>query len=176
MKFYFLIIALGWSSFIYGQKDWMPYRSPEGQFRILTQGIFKKSVTHAKTGIGKIDINTFVFPKEPKAEETIYMITFYDLPEGSIHSDSTQAVKTFFDETISAAVDNMAGQLLYQSDITVDGFYGRQWRINYNDGTKSIRTQAFLVENRYYILNVVNDNEKNVTTSVNHFFNSFRLL
>ena len=64
-----MIIAIGWSSFVYGQEDWMPYRSPEGQFRIATQGIFKKSVTHAKTGIGSIDINTFVFPKEPKAEE-----------------------------------------------------------------------------------------------------------
>lgn len=176
MKFYFLIIAIGWSSFVYGQEDWMPYRSPEGQFRIATQGIFKKSVTHAKTGIGSIDINTFVFPKEPKAEETIYTITYYDFPEGSIHSDSSGAVKAFFDETISAAVENMGGQLLYQSNINIDGFYGRQWRINYDDGTKSIRTQAFLVDNRYYILNVSNDNKKSVTADVNHFFNSFRLL
>lgn len=161
-----------WSS---AQEEWLPYRSPEGGFKIMTKGIFKEVVTHAKTGIGDISIHSLVYPKEPKAGETIFTITFYDFPVNTMHSDSTEVIDTFLNQSIQAAAESMGGAIIYENDIAVHSFKGKQWRINYAENTMYIKSQAFLAENRYYLLSVVSGADESSLSS-NHFFNSFRLL
>lgn len=155
--------------------DWLPFRSPEGGFRVSTKGMFKKNITHAQTGIGEIDVYSFVYPEEPKAEDDIYTITFYAFPKKTMHSDSTEMVKEFFNETITSAVASVQGELVYDSDVMLHGFYGRQWRVNYGEG-QVIRTQAFLVENRYYMLSMISHAKDQSGSEANLFFSSFRLL
>lgn len=161
----------------FSQDGWIPYRSPEGGFKVLTKGIFKTRLTHAKTGIGEITMHNLVYQTdETGADNHIFVITFYDFPEQSMHSDSTVLVNDFFKETIASAVSSTGGELAYQSEISLHGFKGLHWRINYAEGKGVIKTQAFLVNNRYYSLSVMMPDVAKNTVDANKFFNSFRLI
>jgi hypothetical protein len=157
------------------QEEWLPYRSPEGGFKIMTKGLFKEVITHAKTTIGDISIHSLVYPKEPKPGEMIFTVTFYDFPGSTMHSDSTEIIQTFYSQTIDAAAKSLGGEVIYDNDIMVHSFRGKQWRINYADNTMHIKSQAFLAGNRYYLISVISAAKDN-TLSANHFFSSFRLL
>jgi hypothetical protein len=176
MRFLF-IIAISLSSFSsLAQGEWIPYKSVEGEFSILTKGLFKQAIFHADTEIGKIEMRSYAFPSEPKPKDVVYTIMFYDFPKGSIHSDSTNLAKDFFQETVSSSAESVNGTLVYQSDIDIKGYKGKHWRINYEDGKKSIASRVYLVKNRCYILNVINPDASKSGSDANHYFNSFRLL
>lgn len=164
-----LIPILGFS-----QEGWIPYRSPEGGFKVATKGIFKEVLTHAETGIGKITVHNLVY-QDKEATSPVFVIMYYDFPEESIHSDSSEVVQDFFKETIESAVASTSGTLIYESEVSLHGFKGKQWRINYSENQGMIKTQAFLVENRYYSLSVMSPTEGGAL-DINKFFNSFRLI
>lgn len=176
MRFLFILAISLFSFQSIAQGDWIPYRSAEGEFAILTKGLFKQAIFHADTEIGKIEMRSYAFPSEPKPKDVVYTIMHYDFPKGSIHSDSTDLVKDFFQETINSSAESVKGTLVYNSDIDISGYKGKHWRINYADSKKSISSRVYLVKNRCYILNVVNPDASKSGSDANHYFNSFRLL
>lgn len=171
--FVFLLILIPILGF--SQDGWIPYRSPEGGFKVATKGIFKEVLTHAETGIGKITVHNLVYQDKEEATNPVFVIMYYDFPDKSMHSDSTEVVQDFFKETIESAIVSTGGTLIYDSEVSLHGFKGKQWRINYSDNQGMIKTQAFLVENRYYSLSVMSPTEGG-TLDINKFFNSFRLI
>ena len=172
---FILLIVMTLPLSLMAQDNWLPYRSPAGGFKVLTEGIFKEVVTHTETKIGDIEVHTLVYPKKPKPGETIYTITFYDFPKYSMHSDSTELMDAFYKQTIEAATESVGGKLIYENDIAIHSFKGKQWRINYLEDQMNIKSQAFMANNTYYLLSVVSTGSSS-SGSANRFFNSFRLL
>jgi len=177
MRFLFIILILGYSVLAQAQVQdgWGPYRSPEGQFTVMTKGIFKKATYHSTTEIGDMDMFGFSYPAKPTAKDVIYTVMYYDFPEGSIHSDSTELANEFFKETVNSAKESVNGVVAYDSDIELNGYKGKHWRVNYNDGKRSIYSRAYLVKNRCYILNVISPDVSKSSGDATYYFNSFRL-
>ena len=157
--------------------DWFQFRSIEGRFKVMTKGGFENKVANIETDIGVIKSYVYAYvPKDEHAENLVYMITYNDYPEGTVHSDSTGLLEEFFSATIKEAVESLNGVIIYQNDVALNGFKGKQWRMSYANNKATIKTRAFLVENRYYAIQTVTLTEKSANTSTQRFLDSFELL
>lgn len=158
-------------------KKWRDFNSYDGRFRILIPGDITEKVDSIETAIGILEYHTFFYQsKESNADNVLYMLSYVDYPDQSIHSDSTELLKDFFAETIDAAVKTVKGELIYSNDWKYKDYPGKVWRIDYLDGKALVRTKAFVVRNRYYTLQTITKKERSVNFSADKFLDSFQLI
>ena len=177
MKYFFSTSVLFILVFI-TPSEWEWFTSETGLFTVLTPGELTEKVENSETAVGELSYHTFYYQPEEdeKADNFLYMISYCDYPEGSIHSDSLNLVKDFFDATIESSVRSVKGELFYQSDITSGEFPGKLWRVNYGDNAAAIKTKAFLVNNRYYSIQTITYRDKSLNPSIDKFLNSFKII
>lgn len=153
---------------------WKEYKSVEGKFQVLTPGDFDKAVDTVRTDLGKLAYHILVYNNQQKnAENLFYMITFCDYPPGTIHSDSTALLKDFFEASIDQAASSVKGDVMYQSDVSLQGYPGKVWRINYLRDQAVIKTKAFMVRNRFYSIQTVTLKDMAMNAASERFFDSF---
>ena len=159
------------------QTKWEPFTSEKGKFTVLTPGEFEEKISKVETPIGETEYHTFIYQSEDdKSDNLIYMISYCDYPEGSIHSDSTELVKEFFEITVETALKSVKGELFYSSEINLGGYPGMLWRVNYKDGDATIKTKSYLVGRRYYSIQTVTYREKGLNPFIDKFLDSFTLI
>jgi len=158
-------------------QNWAEFKSFEGQFRVVAPGEMTEKVDSIETELGKLAYHAFVYQPEDeeKADNLIYMITYVDYPENSVHSDSTELVTEFFETTIESAAEAVKGNLIYSSETTLQEYPGRLWRIEYLEDRAVIKTRAFVAKNRYYSIQTISLKERALNTSSDKFFDSFRI-
>ncbi len=158
-------------------EEWGEYVSENGNFRILAPGSMTEKVDSIETKIGKVAYHTFFYQDDRKdADIKIFMVSYCDYPESSVHSDSLDLIAPFFEETMDAAVFSIDGDLAYWDEIKLYQYPGRFWRVNYLNDQALIKTKAYLVRNRFYSLQTVMLKSKSMNTSSERFLDSFRLL
>jgi hypothetical protein len=177
MKYFFSTFLLFFLVFTIPQK-WEWFTSETGLFTVLTPGKLTEKIEKSETAVGELSYHTFFYqPEEDEnADNFLYMISYCDYPKGSIHSDSLDLVKDFFDATIESSVRSVKGELFYESDIKTGEFPGKIWRVNYGDDAAAIKTKAFLVNNRYYSIQTITLREKSLNPSIDKFLDSFKII
>ena len=159
------------------QPSWDVFKSFDGQFKILTPGEMIKKENLIKTEIGELNYITFLHqPTGKDPDNLMYVVSYCDYPKYSIHSDSTELLKEFFDTTVETSVESVKGKLSYSSQIKMNEFPGRLWRVDYNDGNVLIKTRSFLVKNRFYSIQVISLKDKGMNLRIDKFLDSFSLL
>ncbi len=150
----------------------------EGRFKITTPGNFEEKTDSISTAIGGLTYHTFFYQNidEGSSENEVFMVSYCDYPEGVIFIDSISLTEDFFQTTIDASVESVNGKLLYATDIQLDNYPGKFWRIDYPEGMGTIKTKAYLVDNRYYAVQVISFKKNNINDSADYFFNSFKIL
>ncbi|MEM1321541.1 MAG: hypothetical protein AAGG75_14890 [Bacteroidota bacterium] len=175
----FLILLIAIPSF--GQSEmWKEYVNYDGKFRVLVPGDMEEITKEAETPVGTISVKTLLHkPSEESADNLAYIVSYYDFPEASIHSDSTALVEDFFKTTIEGTVNSLEGELLYATPVEMRNYPGRLWRIDDVDddgkGT-SIKTKVFLVGRRFYSIRTVSMKEKGLNPYIDKFLDSFYLV
>lgn len=170
-------LLLGFLFFSFANPDWEVFQSFDGKFKILSPGEMVKKEKTIETGIGNITYVTHLHqPTEKTPDNIVYMVSYCDYPEYSIHSDSTAFLEEFFKTTIESSVESVDGELSYSSDIELGKYSGKLWRVDYNDGKVSIKTKAYMVKNRLYTLQVITHREKAMNIWADKFLDSFSLL
>ena len=163
--------------FSFTQSNWKSFTSEKGKFTILAPGTFVEKTNTVTTSIGETEYHTFIYQSEDeKADNLVYMISYCDYPEGSIHSDSTELVKEFLEVTVDSAVKSVKGDLFYSSEITLNDYPGMLWRVNYQKGEATIKTKSYLVGRRYYSVQTVTYREKGLNPLIDDFLDSFKLI
>lgn len=158
-------------------KNWQEYHSYSGKFSILTLGEMTEKVDSIATNIGKLAYHTFFYqPPAADADNVLYMLSYVDYPEGTIHADSTELLTEFFKETIATAASSVKGVLLYTNDWKYNNYPGKVWRIDYLNGKAIIKTKACVIGNRYYALQTVTRKEKSLNFAADRFLDSFKLI
>jgi len=156
---------------------WEEYKSFEGKFRVLVPGEMQVSERVIHTDIGEIKYITHYYQDtEREAENAMYMVTYCDYPEYTIHSDSTELVEDFFVNTLEAAVESVAGKLRYSDILNYKEFPGRHWRVDYRGGHATLKSRAFLVQNRFYTIQTATERGRSMNKATDAFFESFALL
>jgi hypothetical protein len=159
---------------------WEELKSYEGRFRLVAPAPMQLKVDSIETSLGTMAYHTFFYHPPKEAEKTadnlLYMLSYCDYPEYSVHSDSADLVQEFFEATIESAVGSVRGKLLYSSEQNYRSYPGRFWRIDYLNGQAVIKTRALLVGSRYYALQTIMLKEKGLNASTNRFMDSFQLM
>ena len=172
-----LFIFAVFISFSWTNPTWEEFLSYDGKFRVLAPGKMKQKVHELETDLGSIQYHSFFYEsKEKDADNLVYLLSYCDYPENSVHSDSLTLMQEFFKTTVAAAVESVKGELLYETDVFIDNFAGRYWRVDYNDGEAVIKTKAYLVKNRFYSVQTICLKGKALNLSSNRFLDSFGLL
>ncbi len=152
------------------------FTSVEGRFRIIVPGDLTEKLDSVETKIGKMAYHTFFLQTQEKdADNLFYMVSYCDYPAGIIFTDSVGLVEEFFQSTMETATESVNGKILYSSDIQLGKYPGKYWRIDYLDGKAVIKTKAYLAGNRFYSVQTISYQEKNINAAGDQFFDSFRI-
>jgi hypothetical protein len=162
---------------IQSEPKWEEFKSFDGGFKVLVPGEMQLNERDIHTDIGKIKYVTYFYQDTNReAENSVYMVTYCDYPEHTIHSDSTDLVEDFFTNTIEAAVKSVAGELRYADELNYKEYPGKHWRIDYQRGHATIKTRSFLVKNRFYTIQTATERGRSLNSATDKFFDSFALL
>lgn len=175
----FLISILFSSIFSVGvYKNWELFQSFEGAFKIeIPEGHMDHNERVIHTDIGEITYHTFFYQEEDKHfENALYVVSYCDYPEFSIHSDSTSILEEFFNNTITSAEESVIGELRYAEDINYKDYPGKLFRIDYREGTATLKSKVFLVNNRFYNIQIATTRGKSLNAAADRFLDSFHLI
>jgi hypothetical protein len=171
MKLYYcLLLLLPFST------DWVTYESKDGQFKLATPDKLTLNIDTVETEIGELHYHTLFTQGDQSVGNQVYMLSYCDYPEGTVHSDSTAILNDFFKTTIRTAAYMVDGELMYQTDEETFGYPGKYWRVDYRSGQAVIKTRAFVAGSRYYALQVVSTKLLHINPDTDRFFDSFQLL
>ena len=173
-----IFLALCLTSWYQGQsQDWQPFLSYEGRFRVMVPGSMVEKVDSIDTDIGTLAYHNFYYQEEndEESDNLLYMVSFVDYPEGSIHSDSTDLLEEFFEATIETSAFSVDGEVMYSGETYLDNYPGKVYRVDYLDGKAVIKTRAFLVENRFYSIQTITYRSRSLNTATDRFLNSLQL-
>ncbi len=178
MKNFFLSISTLILLVSFKSEDlWKEFKSKEGRFKVYVPGKMTEKTNDIETAVGTLTYHTFMYqPPEASALNKLYLVSYVDYPEGVFHRDSTELIKAFLETSVLTSVENMQGELRYNSDINEVGFQGKLWRIDYNKGKAVIKNKAFVVGNRYYSIQVATTEKNGHNRFIDKFLNSFVLV
>lgn len=153
---------------------WEEIRELDGRFKVLVPSEWSQKVIDSiETEVGQLAYHTF-FLQTPTdtADNVLYMLSYVDYPEGSLHHDSIDLVQEFFDASQEEAILAVEGELLFSTDKEKNNYPGRFWRIDYLEGEASIRTQVYVVGQRFYQIQTIARADRGLNRSTDRFFES----
>jgi hypothetical protein len=155
---------------------WTEFKDFEGKFSVkIPCATMTPKVQTIKTPLGDLKYHSFYCtPTEDEAENKVYLISYVDYPEGVLHRDSLELRKSLFEETINSAVESVNGQLMYQDNVELKEVQGKFWRIDYNKGNAVMKSRAFIVANRFYVVQVATTKARSRNLEADKFLESFR--
>ena len=157
--------------------DWIKVENIPGQFVIMSPGEMAENLDTIQTEVGNLVYHSSYYrDMSVDADNYLYLVSYVDYPEGTMSMDSMDLIQAFFDTTISAAVSSVDGELRYQDDILLNGFQGKFWRVDYKEGSKIIKTKAYLIGDRFYSIQTFCFKENFMNKASDQFMDSFRLM
>ena len=122
-------------------------------------------------------IHMYDASSSPKEDNLIYGCIETEYPDSLIQASKDESyISGLFRGGIDGAVNNVQGKLLSESIISIQGYPGREIKVDFKDGLAIIRMRFYMVKNKMYILQTITLTGKDPNPSINQFFNSFRLL
>lgn len=164
------------------QLDWQLFKHLDGNFSILAPGNLEEKISLFDTKIGKIEGHThFFYDKNEAADNTFYLLKWWDFPANSMHADSIELLADFWKTTLEGEAENLGGKLTWHTDApfhtqTATTWPGQTARIDYRKGRAVAKIRYLLVKNRLFTLETLCPAEHALNLSTDRFFDSFRLL
>lgn len=128
----------------------------------------------SKTELGELILHQYSCRQELNNKIIKYTFQFCDYPQGTIHHDSLELLKDFFEATAESSAKTVFGNLDYSSVETINGYPGMIWRISFDQEKGLIKSKAFVKGNRYFNLKVEYPRTMSMERSIDEFMDSFR--
>lgn len=169
-----LIISTGYMI----ASDWFLIKNEDQGYQIEFPKEPKKSVQTVNTEAGPVDMHINMLDLSAKENDSnlIYLSSYAQYPDTLLHSENREQLKGFFKETIEGLIGSIDGEMLNERDVKIDGYNGKEVKINFQDGMAIIRIRVYLVKNQVYMLQVVTKSENDSNESIARFMDSFDLL
>ena len=138
----------------------------------------EKSSKSIHTDVGEIIYNTYActFENDTTVQAFAYVISYCDLPEGSIPADSTDFKTNYLEESLISIRENLDAEILYQEAISVKGQMGLISRMAYANGEGQMKTKILIAGTRFYSLQVFMTAQNSLSRDADKFLDSFVLL
>lgn len=129
-----------------------------------------------KSAVGTLTLKTAFFePNEPGTNVYAYGLITSEYPDSIIHSNKTELLSQFFRNAIDGSLKSSNGVFVSESDIVLNGYPGREVKIDYGNGEAYINMRLYLVQNKSIILQVIEPTNSADSTNKLKFFNSIEL-
>ena len=157
--------------------DWINYVSDEGRFSVLVPGQFVTNQKSIPTEVGELPCKSFVYQDTlGHSKNELYVISYCDYPSGTFHRDSVSLIDEVLEVSVDQEREILNGNVTYNHKTKVEGYPGRIFRLNYQNGEVVMKSKIFLVGDRFYTIQVYTLYKHNLNFNVDKFFNSFRLI
>ncbi len=161
--------------------EWYLLQSKELGFKIEFPVEPTTTKQQAELETGAVTLNIFMYDAtktRKKDENLVYMVMMSEYPDMRINSTkmNKEELKNYYKNAIGGAVKNVHGKQLDETIITLNGYEGRQVRIDFNDGLAVITLRLFLIKNKMYMLQTITETKKDFNFSIKRFMDSFYLL
>lgn len=124
----------------------------------------------------KIDIYMYEVPDSVYDNNLVYCMIETDNPEGVISSDDKKsAVDAYFRGAVDGAVKNLNGKIITESAIELDGYPGREVKIDYQEGVAVIKMRFYLVKTKMFGLQTITETKNDANKSIDRFMDSFTI-
>ena len=155
--------------------QWVSYESPAFNFKIDFPKTPVYKIDTLETDVGNLFLNVAELDcsEEDGYSNLVYMINCTVYPDTLIHSDFTEIVESFFDNTINGAVDNISGEILSQSVVNYSNYPGREVRIAGDEGLTVFITRMYLIKSQFFMMIILTDTGKENNSNIAKFFDSF---
>ena len=168
------LLAISFVQVLQGQDLWYSVDKSEYGFSVFFPQRATEAESKLDTEIGELQQITYYLNRE-KGPVYFFQVNYIEYPDQTVHSDSTELLELFYEETLNAATEEMKGVLAYSSDVYQQGFQGKLYRIDYLNDQFTLKAKTFMVRNRYYSVQVIFKKGKEVR-AVDRFLDSFRII
>ncbi|MBQ0786255.1 MAG: hypothetical protein KBT69_02065 [Oceanihabitans sp.] len=157
-------------------QDWIDYKSEELAFISEFPNEPERTTQDLESDIGNLQLHMIMYspPIDGDDENEIYGVIRTTYPK-SYFEDADEAYNSnILDGAVEGAVTSVQGKLVFDNKITFNGFPGRNIKIEIELGF--IYMNAYLVENKMFISQVICLTNKDNNDSIKRFLNSFDIL
>lgn len=157
--------------------DWVQHESLDGGYSILVPRTLETSVRGIETEVGTIEYHTHYLKTENDSfGHAFFSVSYCDYPEGSFPPDSATLIAEFFEVTMEQSAAAVNGELIYSDQKFLNEYPGRFWRIHYDNNLSVMKTKAYLVGDRFYVVQIATRETHAQEQFVDRYLDSFRLL
>jgi hypothetical protein len=158
------------------QTDWFLLKSDGFQAEFPSEPVSQPQVVNSE--IGDLKVNLFMYDASQGGTDSnlVYLVGFTEYPDSLVNSNMTELIPNFFRGSIDGAVKNVNGKILSETVIEINGYPGREVKIDFMEGQAIIMMRFYLVKNRLFMTEIATETSKVPNKSINRFFNSFKLI
>ncbi len=159
------------------QTPWIPLRVSGGAFEIKAPGAMTLTEQEIETDIGIIDYHTYHLNYQDEEEGFFtFIVSFYRLQDVPAEDEDPDFYHEFLDATVQESTMAVGGEIIFEDQVNIDGHPGRFWRMHYNGGDNVIKSKAYIANGYFYSLQVASGKENSLSSLIDQFFDSFRLM
>jgi hypothetical protein len=179
MRAVLLLVVLAISAVSVGFRspaDWLQFRADGYSALFPVKPTANTKTIPSELGELQLNINMYDASKSGKKDDNlIYMSMSTEYPQSAVHSDMKEKLPTLFRGAIDGSVKNVNGKLLSEKEIGLDGYPGREIKVDFKDGLAIINARYYLVKNRMYAIQTITLTERFPNESQERFMSSFQL-
>ena len=156
--------------------DWVSFESKDGSFTMTAPSKPEYLVKEITTTIGAMELHSYmVAPKyDDQNPNLMYLIEYYDYPEGTFPEDSLDLKQFFYEQTAQATSYEIGGSLSYSSKSSVNGIDGFLYRCQYKNDTYVMKSRTFFIGDRFYHIKVYSEKETSLNDEMDWYLDSFK--
>ncbi len=158
--------------------DWVTFESRDGSFTMTAPSepeYLEKEIT---TSIGPMELHSYMLAPQfdDQNPNLMYLIEYYDYPDGTFPEDSLDLKQFFYEQTAQATSYDIGGTLAYSAKSTVDGIDGYLYRCQYKNNTYVMKSRMFFVGDRFYHIKVYSEKNTSLNDEMDWYLDSFKLI
>ena len=174
MKKIILVFTLIISATTVFAQEWITYDSEEFNFSVNLPSEPQTMSQEVPTEVGDLTMNMFMVDAsaDVTSKNMVYMVIHTDYPKNEDRPEESK-VQNMLDGSVNGAVSNVNGKLIYAKNVELNGFPGREVKIEV--------TGAFMYMNMYvkdsslYAAQVVCMADKDENEDIGKFLGSLKL-
>jgi hypothetical protein len=157
------------------QDDWFLLKSDGYTIAFPKEPASQPQVINSE--IGELKLNIFVYDASESGtdENLVYLVSSTEYPDSLINSERTEILPELFKNTLAGILSNINGKLLSETVIDINGFPGREVKVDFMEGQAIIKIRIFLVKNILFMIETITETGKVPNKSIDRFMDSFKL-
>jgi len=154
--------------------DWFLFDSKEFSIEFPKQPA--ASSQNINTAIGDLKMDIFMYDASKDGDENfLYGLITSEYPDSLINSKKVEILPTFFRNSIDGTVKDVQGKLLSEKVIEINGFPGREVKVDFQNGLAVIKMRMYLINNKMIVSQTITETSRDNNPGVLKFHDSFKL-